>query len=125
MLNVIYNSPVSVFCFDKKLINLALLNLIGNAFKYSAGKASPIFYVTQYSESLVFKIQDFGIGIPPQEQNKLFTSFFRASNVSNISGTGLGLIVIDFAVRKHNGKILIESKLNEGTIFEITIPKQQ
>ena len=72
--------------------------------------------------SLILKIQDYGIGVPEEEQHKLFDSFHRANNVGSISGTGLGLAIVKKAVELHGGQIEFESKLNVGTTFTIALP---
>jgi signal transduction histidine kinase len=71
-------------CIDKKLLIHALDNLLSNAFKYSTNKKAPLLSAFIQNEQIVFTVMDFGIGIPQQELNNLFQSFYRASNVSNI-----------------------------------------
>jgi signal transduction histidine kinase len=73
-------------------------------------------------DNLIFSIQDFGIGIPADEVNNLFHSFYRASNVSNISGTGIGLMVVEHAAKMHKGAVEVYSVLNELTVFKLIIP---
>ena len=68
-------------------------------------------------------IQDFGVGIPEKDQKNLFTRFFRAGNVTNIEGTGLGLNIVLRYLDLLNGDISFESKEAEGTTFFITLPK--
>ena len=116
---------ITTAIFDKKLMRHALVNLINNAFKYSIGKLPPVLSVSMSGDSLVFTVKDYGIGIPKEEQKKLFSSFFRASNVGAIHGTGLGLTVIDYAVKKHFGTISYKSDVNTGTVFSISIPLTQ
>ncbi len=107
---------------DKKLMRHAIVNLINNAFKYSAGKLPPHISLKKMDNTLIFEVQDFGIGIPEQDQKKLFSSFFRASNAGVIQGSGLGLMVVDYVVKKHNGHISFSSIQNEGSIFKISLP---
>ncbi len=108
---------------DSKILRHALLNLLSNAFKYSYNKPAPVLDVTIEHGQLLFSVKDFGIGIPDTDQQKLFQSFFRASNVGVISGTGIGLMVVEYAVKKHNGSIDIQSEVNKGSIFTITLPE--
>ena len=110
--------------FDKKLLRLAIVNIVNNAFKYSSGKLPPVLRVKAVGDTAVFEVEDHGIGIPIDDQNKLFSSFFRASNVGVIQGTGLGLNVVDYAVKKHAGTVTYKSEANIGTTFTIAIPKQ-
>ena len=81
-----------------------------------------LFDLTCQPQQAVFRIQDYGIGIPPSEQDRLFESFHRASNVGSISGTGLGLPIVKRSVDLHGGTITVDSKINIGTIFTVTIP---
>lgn len=122
-LQVLYSvDPFEQIFIDKKLMKHALDNLLSNAFKYSSGKASPILSIFKKDGNIVFSVQDFGLGIPADEINNLFQSFYRASNVSNISGTGIGLMVVEHAAKMHNGTIEVNSILNELTVFKLVIP---
>jgi len=109
--------------FDDKLLRHALVNILNNAFKYSIAKRPPVMrvYRDKTNERIVFEVKDFGIGIPQEDQDKVFTPFFRASNASGIQGTGLGLMVLDYVISKHKGTVDFNSKINEGTTFLITI----
>jgi signal transduction histidine kinase len=70
----------------------------------------------------IFRIQDEGIGIPPEDQERLFESFYRASNAGTIQGTGLGLAIVKKCVDLHQGQITVESKMGVGTTFTVTLP---
>jgi signal transduction histidine kinase len=122
-LQVFYSvEPSEQIFIDKKLMKHALDNLLNNAFKYSLGKKDPILSIFKKDDNLIFSIQDFGIGIPADEVNNLFQSFYRASNVSNISGTGIGLMVVEHAAKMHKGAVEVYSVLNELTVFKLIIP---
>ena len=122
-LQVFYSvEPSEQIFIDKKLMKHALDNLLNNAFKYSSGKKDPILSISKKDDNLIFSIQDFGIGIPADEVNNLFQSFYRASNVSNISGTGIGLMVVEHAAKMHKGAVEVYSVLNELTVFKLIIP---
>jgi signal transduction histidine kinase len=122
-LQVFYSvEPSEQIFIDKKLMKHALDNLLNNAFKYSLGKKDPILSIFKKDDNLIFSIQDFGIGIPADEVNNLFHSFCRASNVSNISGTGIGLMVVEHAAKMHKGTVEVYSVLNELTVFKLIIP---
>ena len=108
---------------DIDLVKYALVNLLGNAFKYSLSCPAPELTVRKAHNAVVFEIRDYGIGIPPNETTKLFESFYRASNVGQIQGTGLGLMITEYAVKKHGGEISLTSELNKGSIFTITLPQ--
>ena len=122
-LEVVYSvEPNEQIYIDKKLMKHALENLLNNAFKYSSGKNSPILSVFKKEGNIIFSVQDFGMGIPADEINSLFQSFYRASNVTNISGTGIGLMVVEYAAKMHKGIVEVNSVINEFTVFKLVIP---
>ena len=107
---------------DPKLLRQILNNLLTNAIKYSP-VGSKVYFDLSYQDDLVrFQVRDEGIGIPPEDLKTLFTPFHRAANVGNISGTGLGLAIVQKCVKLHQGTIEVESKLEVGTTFTVTIP---
>lgn len=107
---------------DKQLLKNILLNLLSNGSKYS-GEGKTISLVTAIENSIVtITVQDQGIGIPKADQAHLFTPFFRAQNVTNIQGTGLGLNIVKKFVEVMNGKLEYKSELDKGTTFTIIIP---
>jgi signal transduction histidine kinase len=109
-------------CIDEKLLRHILTNLLTNAIKYSP-KDSPIdLELISDDEEVIFQIKDKGIGITPEDQQHLFESFYRASNVGNIPGTGLGLAIVKQCVDLHGGKIAVKSEVGVGTTFTITLP---
>lgn len=107
---------------DKNLMRYVILNLIGNAFKYSPNNQAPILEVIQNTNDVKISVKDFGIGIPNKDVEKLFQTFYRASNVGNISGTGLGLAIVEHAIKAHHGRIELDSKEGKGTTITIYIP---
>ncbi len=107
---------------DKKLIRQIFSNLLSNAFKYSP-QEQPITITLQQSEGvLVLSIADKGIGIPEADLPHLFEPFHRATNVNNISGTGLGLTITQESVELHGGTITVASTLGVGSTFTVRIP---
>ncbi|NEU75558.1 hybrid sensor histidine kinase/response regulator [Hassallia byssoidea VB512170] len=109
-------------CIDEKVLRHILINLLTNAIKYSP-KDSPIDLELISNESeVIFQIKDKGIGITPEDQQHLFESFYRASNVGNIPGTGLGLAIVKQCVDLHGGKIAVKSEVGVGTTFTVTLP---
>ncbi len=107
---------------DAQQLDLSIDNLLSNAFKYSLGKPNPIVTVQFEPTQVKILIQDFGIGIPTDEQEKLFTSFFRANNVGRIKGTGLGLVIVKNFIELNGGSVSFESTLQQGTTFCISLP---
>ncbi len=111
----------SVPC-DEKLLQTIVSQLLSNAFKYSRDNTEVNVHIEHSNASCIMKIADQGIGIPAAEQKHLFSTFFRASNVSNIYGTGLGLTIAQQCVQMHGGSISIESELHKGTTVTVTLP---
>jgi PAS domain S-box-containing protein len=107
---------------DEKLLRHILLNLLSNAVKYSPKGGIVEFGLTCQNQNATFKVKDFGIGIPIEDQPQLFESFHRASNVGNIPGTGLGLSIVKRMVDLHAGSISVASEIGLGTTFTVTIP---
>jgi signal transduction histidine kinase len=108
--------------FDAKLLRQILTNLLSNAIKYSPEGGVVELHLSRDPEQVVFQVRDEGIGIPPEDQEKLFQSFSRASNVATIQGTGLGLSIVQKCVELHGGKISVDSQLGVGTTFTVCLP---
>jgi len=106
---------------DKKLIRHALVNLLSNALKYSVD-ADPMLQLKFNTKFVSLSVVDKGIGIPTVDMPNLFQPFQRAGNVGAIKGTGLGLSISKEYVELHGGTMQVESKLNEGSSFTITLP---
>jgi len=107
---------------DAKLLQQALGNLIANAVKYSPNSTTVNISLTTTAEELRIAIRDSGIGIAEADLEHLFNAFFRGSNVGEISGTGLGLVIAKRAIEAHKGQLEVESRLGVGTTFTIRIP---
>lgn len=108
--------------YDEKLLRHIFGNLLSNAIKYSPGGGRVLFTAAREDGATVFRVEDSGIGIPPEELPYLFDSFHRASNVGAIQGTGLGLAIVKNAVERHGGTIAVESELGKGTTFTVRLP---
>ncbi len=111
-------SEVSV---DHKLLKACVVNLISNAIKYS-DEGKSIFVDLSTNELMTITIEDQGIGIPEADQSKLFSRFFRASNVGSTKGTGLGLNIVRKYVEIMGGSISCTSKEGSGTTFKLKLP---
>lgn len=107
---------------DSQLISHAISNLIHNALKYSPNKMDPEVVIAYSEDSVRVEVHDFGIGVPERDQLNLFESFSRASNVGDIDGTGLGLVIVKQFIEMHGGKITFESEVGKGSSFFIDIP---
>ena len=104
---------------DPNLFTHVLNNLIANAFKYSIASKAPIVTLRFLGNEFSISVRDYGIGIPENDRDNIFQSFFRASNTDEIEGTGLGLVISKNLVERHNGKIYFKFPFDGGTEFVI------
>ncbi|HEX8038355.1 MAG TPA: CheR family methyltransferase [Chryseosolibacter sp.] len=109
---------------DRARIAQVLNNLISNAAKYSPGSSDVIVEASRDGNEYVFSVQDFGIGIPKDMQDKIFGRFFRVSESSGnrVSGLGLGLFISSQIVRQHGGNLWLESQPGKGSKFFFSLP---
>jgi two-component system sensor histidine kinase KdpD len=108
---------------DPQLLNLALVQILDNAAKYGTQDSCVRVSVECQGSQNVLRIHNKGSYIPPTERKKVFTRLYRSPSVEHRApGTGLGLAVAKKAVEAHGGKISIESDVQAGTTFVISIP---
>mgnify|MGYP005856847621 CR=1 FL=1 len=107
---------------DEKLLWHMLNNLLSNAVKYSPEGGEVLLRIEQQGDWVCLRISDQGIGIPEDYRRSLFEPFQRARNVGKIQGTGLGLAIVKRSVDLHGGRIEVESEVNQGTTFVVTLP---
>jgi signal transduction histidine kinase len=109
---------------DRDKIVLALHNLIGNALKYTPEGGKVEIRVEANEQELRVDVVDTGIGVAPEESELIFERFYRAKDtrVAGITGTGLGLALARDVVRLHGGDINVQSQLNHGSTFTLTLP---
>lgn len=108
------------FYLDSHLLKSSVINLISNAIKYS-GEDTFIEFTTEIKDNqCVLCVKDNGIGIPIEDQKSLFEPFFRAHNIGNIPGTGLGLNIVKRYVELMGGQMEYRSAINEGAMFKMT-----
>ena len=119
-----YNGPSIIFS-DRKLLKNILINLITNAIKFSNEGTSISIETMANSEEATISITDEGIGIAEDDQQHMFSSFFRGANVTNIQGTGLGLHIVKRYIDLMGGSVQLKSKLDHGTTITFTIPVNQ
>jgi signal transduction histidine kinase len=112
---------------NKERVGQVIANLIENAIKYSPGADKIIVNTEQKDGFVKFSVQDFGVGIPQNIQDKVFDQFFRVGgDVSNtFPGLGLGLYISSEIIKRQNGKIWVESTEGGGSTFYFTIPVKQ
>lgn len=123
---LIFNLPPKfpVLQGDRDKFLLALHNLLGNALKYTPEGGQVTMTVEAGKGQLTVAVTDTGIGISPDDQQKVFERFYRAKDprVAKITGTGLGLTLAREVARLHGGDITLESELNRGSTFTLTVP---
>lgn len=115
--------PILVLA-DRDRITQVVINLLSNAYNYSPKGASISVRVRTVDGHAQVDVTDTGIGISPEDQDKLFTKFYRADNPATrqVAGTGLGLSVAKSFVEMHGGHIWVKSELGKGSTFSFTIP---
>ena len=113
---------------DVEKMKIAIENILDNALRYtfSGGNVS-ISLEHNNKKEIEVKIQDTGMGIPRDQQAKVFSKFFRATNVMKVDteGTGLGLYIAKNIIEAHGGKICFESEKDKGSIFYFTVPVKE
>lgn len=110
------------FNTDKKLLKNILINLLSNAVKFSPDDGCINLKALNANNQMVISVKDQGIGISKEDQEHLFSSFFRGKNAINIQGTGLGLHIVKGYVELLQGQIKLQSTLGEGTTITIELP---
>ena len=112
--------------FDSSKLRLAIQNLIDNAIRYTpeGGKVTVTAGSDANKKNMRIDVADTGVGIPKDQQEKMFTKFFRADNVVRMQtdGSGLGLFIVKNIVTKHNGQVSFVSEPGQGTTFTIHVP---
>ena len=118
------DTPLWVMADPVHIAN-CLSNLIENAVKYSGNEVCIGIDASLKDNRLYLKVHDNGIGIPLQEQERVFEKFYRAQNIpdTNLPGIGLGLSYVKLMVEAHGGSITLQSQLGKGTTFTIEIPQ--
>lgn len=109
---------------DEKIIQLICSNLLHNAIKYSPEESVIELHITQDDIVTTLLIKDNGIGIPEKDQKNIFKRYFRAENVINTQGTGIGLNIAKNHIENLGGSIFFESEEHVGTTFTIIIPNK-
>lgn len=114
----------SKVAMDRSLLEYIFNNLLSNAIKYSPPGSEINFDLNCQDEITTIQVQDRGIGIPLKDRERLFETFYRASNVSRIQGTGLGLAIVKKCVDLHQGQIHLESEVGVGTKVTVRLPSK-
>ncbi|MEZ4671187.1 MAG: PAS domain S-box protein [Anaerolineae bacterium] len=110
---------------DEKLMRLVMTHLLSNALKFSPGDSTVELNVEVSDHTITCVVSDNGIGIPPEDRPHIFEPFYRASNINEVPGLGIGLSIVNDAVNSVRGTIDIKSELNHGTRIRVFIPLNQ
>ncbi|WP_018268226.1 HAMP domain-containing histidine kinase [Methylosinus sp. LW4] len=117
-----YGAEKLPFYGDRNLISQVFSNLIGNAIKYSSPGGAVRVVVRSRRTALQVFVSDRGIGIPRRDVDHIFSRYYRASNASGITGTGVGLYLAKVVVELHGGVIKVKSREGKGSIFFVSLP---
>ena len=121
---ILESEPVSEVhvAYDEPRITEVLTNLITNAIKYSPAGDKVLIRIKTEGGAVVVSVQDFGIGVAPEERKKIFDMFYRAKNVTEGSGFGLGLFVSAQVISAHDGRLWVTSEVGKGSTFHFSLP---
>jgi signal transduction histidine kinase len=123
-LNCNIGASVDSIFGDRFSIEEMITNLLLNAIKYTGAGGTVELRAKNHENEVLIDITDTGIGIPPDEQDRIFDEFFRATNAKAVEsdGTGLGLSIVKHIIERHGGNIRVESEEGNGTTFKLRIP---
>lgn len=110
-----------------QLLTAVVYNLCDNAIKYNKDGGTVFVNVKNNAENIVLSVRDTGIGIPKEQQERIFERFYRVdkSHSKEVGGTGLGLSIVKHAAKLHDAKITLESEVGKGTEITVIFPKKQ
>jgi len=109
---------------EREMLSLALWNLLDNAMKYSPGCRTVWISLSRNGAQTAIAVRDQGVGIPRQEQGRIFKKFVRGTGTaaSGVKGTGIGLTLVDHVIKAHGGHVRLESEVGRGSTFTIVLP---
>ena len=109
---------------DRDKIAMTLHNLVGNAIKYTPAGGTVTVKVDAGDSGVIVRVKDTGIGISSDETGRIFEKFYRSKDkrVAQVTGSGLGLALAREVARMHGGDITVESQLDRGSTFTLTLP---
>ncbi len=119
------NAQQTNYFIDEIHITNVIMNLMENALKYSKNNPEIEISTENKNNGIIISVKDNGIGMTKEQQARIFDKFFRVTggNIHNVKGFGLGLSYVKAVMLQHNGSISVKSKLNEGSVFSLFIPK--
>jgi len=109
---------------DREALSQALNNLLDNAVKFSPDKKEIEVHLSKDEENIILEVKDFGIGISPDDLDKIFDKFYQGKNAlkQTVKGAGLGLTLVKHTVESHGGRVSVKSKVGEGCTFSLILP---
>ena len=119
--------PLPDVVFDREAIEQVMHNLIDNAFKYSGESKTIEVQLFHTGRKIDITVRDYGVGIRKEDQDKIFSRFYRAGEelTQTVKGSGIGLTIVKQIVEAHQGGITVESSPGKGSIFTVTLPVSQ
>ncbi len=108
--------------FDSEAVSQAILNLMDNARKYSGDARYIAVRLFRERSDCILEVEDHGVGIPPEEQPRIFEGFYRVSNSPSRQGFGLGLFLVQHVMKAHNGRVEVFSETARGSRFRLVFP---
>ena len=116
--------PLPEIVFDREGMEQVMNNLLDNACKYSANSRKIEVDLQLKGNRVIISVRDYGIGIRKEEQDKIFSRFYRAGEelTQTVKGSGIGLTIVKQIVEAHNGTIDVESEIGKGSIFSVILP---
>jgi signal transduction histidine kinase len=127
VLSVSIDEDIPALAANADALEQAILNLIGNAMKYSGEARQIEIRLGRSGEEVFIDVVDHGLGISHEDQGRIFEKFYRVRSVETdrIAGTGLGLTLALHIVEAHRGRLSVSSKLGQGSTFSVRIPLQE
>lgn len=118
------NEEECIMAIDPEAIDRVIMNLISNAIKFSNENSNIYINLLVKDKEIELSIKDEGCGISKEEKERIFDRFYQGKNNDNIEGSGIGLNLCMLFVKAHDGRILLESEVNKGSIFTVILPKK-
>ncbi|MBA7544315.1 Alkaline phosphatase synthesis sensor protein PhoR [subsurface metagenome] len=119
--------PLPDIVFDREALEQVIHNLIDNACKYSGESKTIEVQLFPKGSKIVISVRDQGVGIRKEDQDKIFSRFYRAGEelTQTVKGSGIGLTIVKQIVEAHKGEITVESSPGKGSIFNVKLPVSQ
>jgi len=117
-----FSENLPVVNIDRRIMHIALENILSNAVKYTSPGGKIAFKMQTENNKIISSVTDTGCGIPKSQMPLIFTKMFRAANVGDVKGMGLGLNITKNTIEQSGGKVLFQNTENEGSTFSIIIP---